>query len=170
MVRKVLSHNTILLTAAPVGRFLEGHLDEQDGLLPGFCIQFVPGEDAVGGRQPVRAFQGSNGQRVLIAILLENELVGMNCQQRISDAQKVRMYCPIPGDELLVRVSSGSTYTGTGTGVNFEVGSGLILANGGFFIATQGTPEREPFIVMENVEDVDAQGLGGLVHVMYTGC
>ena len=168
MVRKALSHNTILLTSAPVGRFLEGHLDNDDGLLPGFAVEVVPDSDEVGGRVSWRAYQGTTGERTLIAILLENELVGMNCQQAISDGQKVRMYCPIPGDELLVRVSSGTTFTGTGTGISLEIGDKLILNNGGFFVASTGTPEREPFIVMEEIEDIDAHG--GLVHVMYTGC
>jgi len=35
--------------------------------------------------------------------LLENEMIGLTCEDEIDDGQKVRMYCPIPGDELLVR-------------------------------------------------------------------
>ena len=163
MTRKVDSHFTIVLTAAPVGRFLEGHLTAGSGLKHGHAMQIDVSEDEVGGRLYWEAYSGTSGHRKLIAILLENELIGKTCEDTIDDGQKVRMYVPIPGDELLVRVSA----VGTGTGDSLAIGDKLILANGGTFIATTGTPEAEPFEVMEAVDDVTSAG--DLVHVIFTG-
>jgi hypothetical protein len=164
MVRKVDSHFTIVLTPAPVGRFLEGYLTAgASGLKPGHALQIDVSEAEVGGRKFWEAYGGTSGHRKLIAILLENELIGKTCEDAIEDGQKIRMYVPIPGDELLVRVSA----TGTGTGDSQAVGAKLILANGGTFIATTGTPEAEPFEVMEAVDDVTSAG--DLVHVIFTG-
>ena len=165
MTAKSDSHNTILLSAAPVGRFLEGHLTDAggSGIKPGTAMQIDVSEDEVGGRKFWEPYSGSSGHRKLIAILLENDMIGKTCQDAIEDGQKIRMYCPIPGDELLVLVSA----TGTGTGDAQAVGAKLILANGGTFIATTGTPEAEPFEVMEAMSDVVAAGT--LTHVIFTG-
>jgi len=165
MTRKVDSHFTILLTSAPAGRFLEGYLTDAGGsdVKPGHGMQIDVSEDEVGGRKFWEPYGGTSGHRKLIAILLENELIGKTCEDGIEDGQKIRMYCPIPGDELLVRVSA----TGTGTGDSLAVGDKLILANGGTFIKTTGTPEAEPFEVMEVVDDVTSSG--DLVHVIFTG-
>lgn len=154
--------NTIVLTAAPQGRFLEGILST--ACYPGHAMEVKAATEPVGGKHTWQAFSGSDGERKLIAILLENEMIGKTCTDEIADAQKVRMYCPIPGDELLVLVSA----TGTGTGDSMAIGAKLILASGGTFIATTGTPEAEPFEVLETVSDVVAAGT--LVHCIFTGC
>jgi len=163
VTRKKDSHGTIVLSGSPAGRFLEGHLNVTAGLKPGHCVQMDVSEDFIGGRPQVEAFGGTSGHRALIQILIESELIGKTAEDTISDGQKVRMYCPIPGDELLVRVSAA----GTGTGDSLAVGAKLILAQGGTFIATTGEPQAEPFVVMEAVDDVTAAG--DLVHVMFTG-
>lgn len=156
------SHNTIILTSAPAGKFLEGF--ELDGALkPGHAVEIKAATEPVGGRHTLQAYSGDQGHRKLIAILLENEMIGLTCEDEIADAQRVRAYCPIPGDELLVRVSAA----GTGTGDALAIGDKLILANGGTFIANTGTPEAEPFEVMETMTDV--MSAGTLVHVIFTG-
>ena len=159
------SHNTIVLTAAPAGRFLEGILNDDagNGVYPGSGMEIDAAVEPVGGRHTWQAYSGTTGHRKLISILLENEIIGKICTDAISDGQRIRMYCPIPGDELLVLVSA----TGTGTGDAQAIGDKLILANGGTFIATTGTPEAEPFEVMETLTDVVAAGT--LTHVIFTG-
>ena len=164
MVAAVDSHNTIVLTAAPAGRFLEGILDHATSLKPGHCMAISAAVEPVGGRHTWTYYAGDQGHRTLIAILLENELVGLTCEDAIADGQHIRMYCPIPGDELLVRISA----TGTGTGDSLAIGDKVILAADGTFIANTGSPESEPFVVMETVDDVVASP-GTLVHVMFTG-
>lgn len=155
------SHNTILLSAAPAGRFLEGILNT--ATYPGTSMEVDAAVEPIGGKHTWQASSLTSGQRQLIAILLENEMVGKTCADQIADEQKIRMYCPIPGDELLVLVSAA----GTGTGDAQAIGDMLIRASGGTFIATTGSPEQEPFQVMETMTDVVAAGT--LTHVMATG-
>lgn len=155
------SHNTIVLTAAPAGRFLEGILS--GATKPGHGMEIKAATEPSGGRHTWRKHSGTAGHRKLIAILLENEMVGKTCEDEIADEQRVRLYCPIPGDELLVRVSA----VGTGTGDSLAIGDKLILSNDGTFIATTGGPECEPFEVMETISDVVSAG--SLVHVIFTG-
>ena len=155
------SHNTIVLSSPPKGVFMEGYLDA--ALKPGHAVEIKAATEPIGGRPTFQAYNGSNGHRKLIAILLENEMVGKTCEDTISADQKVRVYCPVPGEDLLVRVSAA----GTGTGDSQAIGDKLILANGGTFIATAGSPEAEPFEVMETMSDVVAAG--SLTHVIFTG-
>lgn len=158
------SHNTIVLSSAPAGRFLEGILNCTTTLKPGHAMEIDAAvEPAEGGKHTWQAFTGSTGERKLIAILLEAEMIGLGCEDGITDGWKVRMYCPIPGDELLVRVSA----SGTGTGDSLAIGDKLIIVSGGTFIKTTGTPEAEPFEVMETTDDVTSTG--DLIHVIFTG-
>lgn len=155
------SHNTIVLTAAPAGRFLEGILSTDT--YPGAGMEVKAATEPVGGKHTWQAFSGTDGHRKLISILQEQEMVGLTPTSACSDTHKIKMYCPIPGDELLVLVSA----TGTGTGDSQAIGDKLILSSGGTFIATTGTPEAEPFEVMETMSDVVAAGT--LTHVIFTG-
>lgn len=164
MTAAVDKHGTILLSAAPAGRFLEGILDDATSLKPGHCMAIKAATEPVGGRLTWTSYAGTQGHRTLIAILLENELVGLTCEDAIADGQRIRMYCPIAGDELLVRVSA----TGTGSGGALAIGDKLILSASGEFIPNVGSPESEPFVVMETVAEVlDSDST--LVHVMFTG-
>jgi len=157
------SHNTIVLQAAPGGVFKEGNLDVTAGLKPGHGVEFKAATEPTGGRHAIRAYSGTNGHRKLIMILLENEIIGRTVDDTVPDNEQCRMYCPVPGDELLVLVSA----TGTGTGDSVAIGDKLMLANGGTFIATTGSPEAEPFEVLETLSDVVAAGT--LCHVVFTG-
>jgi len=149
------TNNTILLSGAPAGRFVEGVLDASSGLKPGHCVSVKAATEDVGGRPTFVAYAGTTGHRTTVMVLLEQEMIGYTCEDAISDGQKVRAYCPIPGDELLVRISA----TGTGTGDSVAIADKLVLANGGTLIATTGTPEMEPFIVRETISDVVAAGV-----------
>lgn len=155
------SHNTIVLTAAPAGRFLEGKLSA--AAYPGSGMEYKAATEPVNGKHTIQLYSGTSGHRKLIQVLLENEIPGYTCADQISASQQIRTYCPIPGDELLILVSA----TGTGTGDSQAIGDKLILANGGTFIATTGTPEAEPFEVLETMSDVVAAGT--LTHCVFTG-
>jgi len=157
------SHNTIVLSSAPAGRFLEGILSNTEGVKPGHAVEVKAATEPVGGKHTFQPYSGTNGHRKLIAILLENEQIGRTCEDTIPDGEHCRAYCPVPGDELLIRVSAA----GTGTGDSQAIGDKLILANGGTFIVTTGAPEAEPFEVMETMSDVVASG--SLTHVISTG-
>lgn len=158
---KVDELNTILVQSAPKGVFEEFHLD--GAAYPGIGIEVKAATEPIGEHHTAQAYSGTDGHRKAICILLENELVGRTCEDQISDGQMVRGYFPVPGEKLLIRVSAA----GTGTGDSFAIGDKLILSNGGTFIATTGTPEAEPFEVLETISDVDATG--DLVLCMFTG-
>lgn len=156
--------NTIVITAAPAGRFLEGTIDGTP--LPGVMMEIVPGTalDAR-GRQLWRPFDGTaDGERGLVVILRENYFLGKGVEDAYADGDACYLYCPIPGDELMVRVSQ----PGTGTGDSVASGDKLIVNKGdGTFIPTTGAPESEPFQVEEGVDDVTSGGT--LVLCFYTG-
>lgn len=155
--------NVIVVTAAPAGRFLEGIIDGTPK--PGTLMQIKAGVEPVNGRHTWEVFNGAaDGEQTLIAILREDDLQGKTVDDAYVSGTRGFLYCPIPGDELLVRVAA----PGTGTGDSFAIGDKLIHDDGtGHFVATTGTPESEPFIVLETMSDVEADGT--LVHVMYTG-
>lgn len=156
--------NVIVVTAAPHGRFLEGIVSGTPK--PGVMMQVKAGVamDAR-GRLTWEVFNGTaDGEQTLVAILREDDLQGNDCETAYVDGTRCFLYCPIPGDELLVRVSA----PGTGTGDAFSIGDKLMVNDGdGTFVATTGTPESEPFIVEEDISDVAAAGT--LVLCLYTG-
>jgi hypothetical protein len=154
--------NTIVLSAAPAGRFLEGILVA--AAYPGMVMEIDNAVEPIGGRHSWQMYSGTTGHRAIIAVLLENELTGKTCADVIAAGQRIRMYCPIMADELLMRVSA----TGTGTGDTLTIGAKVILAQGGTLIANTGSPESEPFQVMETMSDVVASP-GTLTHVIFTG-
>lgn len=154
--------NVIVVSAAPAGRFLEGIISGTPK--PGTLMQVKAGVEPVNGRHTWEAFSGGDGEQTLVAILREDELQGKDCETAYVSGTRGFLYCPIPGDELLVRVAA----PGTGTGDNFAIAAKLIADGAtGHFVATTGTPESEPFIVGETVDDVESGGT--LVMCYYTG-
>lgn len=157
-------HNVIVLTAAPVGRFLEGYLSGT--ALPGQRLQVKAGVPMNGGRLTYEVFNGvADGEagRTPI-ILMENWFLGKGKEDQLNDGERIQMYCPIPGDELQVRVSS----PGTGTGDAIAIGDKLMADDGtGNYVLSTGTPEAEEFEAQEALTDVVVAGT--LVHSMYTG-
>lgn len=153
--------NSIVLTASPQGRFLEGVVSGTP--LPGIAMQVKPNTAPVGGRYTWEPFnQGADGDRYLVAILLEAYWVGRTSTDAYKDGEYCRLYCPIPGDELLVLVADVG-----GTADSYAIGDKLIIANGtGKMKALSGTPQSVPFVVMEPVPALTGDKL---VHVMYTG-
>lgn len=164
MSQKTVSE-TIVLTAQPMGRFLEGYVYGTPK--PGTLMQIKAATEPVGGRLTWEVFNGAaDGERTTIAILLEDNLQGKTVDDAFVSGTMCRLYCPIPGDELLV-LCLNLTGTGSGTEDAFAIGDKLIHNDGdGKFIKTTGSPESEPFVVMETVAALTADTL---VHVMYTG-
>lgn len=154
-------HNKIVLTAAPAGRFLEGIVSGTPK--PGTMMQIKAATEPSGGRHTWEVFNGAaDGERTLVAILLENWFLGKGPTDALANGERCQLYCPIPGDELQVLLQNQA-----GTGDAFAIGDKLIVDDGtGKFIATTGSPESEPFIVMETQAALTEDTL---CHVMYTG-
>ena len=155
--------NVIVLSAAPAGRFLEGYISGTPK--PGMLMQIKAGVAAIMGRLTWEIFNGAaDAERCMIAILLEDNLQGKTTEDAYENGKRCRLYCPLMGDEVNVRVGA----PGTGTGNAITIGDKFLLDDGtGICVATTGSPESEPFIAAEDVADVVAAGT--LVHCFYTG-
>jgi hypothetical protein len=110
----------------------------------------------------------ADGNQRLIAVLLENWKLGKGPTDAYVSGEYCFLYCPIPGDELLMLVADISGTGTTGTEAK-AVGDLLIVDDGtGKLIDTTGTPESEPFILLE----IQAEPIGVgdvLLECMYTG-
>jgi len=157
--------NGIIVSAEPRGKFLEGYVSGTPK--PGTVMQIKAGVAPVGGRFTWEPYNRSaDGERPQgpLAILLPDELQGKTVSDAYSDGDRCFLYVPIPGEELNVLVYA----PGTGTADAQAIGDIYTVDDGtGMLIKTTGTPEIEPFVCLESVSDVTADGT--LVHVMYTG-
>lgn len=157
--------NEIVLSTEPRGVFLEGIINGSD-VLPGSLMAISSGEDPESGRHYWEPYDpSSDGDRNLIAILLADDYQGRTAADAYSDGERCFLYCPAAGEELNVRVAA----SGTGTGDNQAIGQKYMASTSivGCLVETNGDPESEPFVAMEDVSDVVATGT--LVHCIYTG-
>jgi hypothetical protein len=154
--------NKILLASNPRGLFIEGTVSGTP--LPGTLMTIAAATEPVGGRPTWEAYdRAADGDRALVAVLLEG-FSGATYADAYTDAERCQVYIPAAGEELNVLVSAA----GTGTGDAMAIGDLLIVVDGtGLLIATTGSPESEPFQVMETLADVVAAGT--LTHCIYTG-
>lgn len=155
------SQGKIILTSNPKGVFLEGVMNGTPK--PGIMMQLDAGVEPVAGRHTWEPFNGAaDGEQYLVAILIENWALGKTPDTAYVDGERCFMYCPIAGEEMQVLLQNQS-----GTADSFAIGDKLIVDDGtGKFLATTGSPESEPFIVMETLAALTADQL---VQAIYTG-
>lgn len=158
--------NRIIVTADPKGVILDGIVSGTPK--PGTMMELKAATEPVGGRYTYQAYQpGTDGNRRPVIILLEQDLLGSpTATGTYADGDRAKFYCPLPGEEMNVLLKNiGGTATGSGD--SFAIGDLLIADTGtGKFIATTGSPESEPFQVLETVAEITADTL---CHVMATG-
>lgn len=154
--------NSIVLTAPdPRGRFIEGIVSGTPK--PGTVMQVKAATEPVGGKHTWEVYApGTDGNQRVIAVLLDNWMLGRAPTEAYVTAEQCRLYFPVPGDELMMLVANIA-----GTGDAFAIGAVLMVdTSTGKLIATTGTPESEPFVVMETKAALTADTL---VHCMFTG-
>ena len=155
--------NKILIEGEPKGKFLEGYIN--GALKPGILMQLDVSEAAVGGRFTYEAYApGTDGIRSgPLFILLEDYLQGKTMDTAYADGDKCFLYVPYPGEELNILVGDVA-----GTGDDHAVGD-LMIPNtsDGKWIATTGTPEWEPFMLLEAATDPTADALMRAMHTGY---
>lgn len=156
-----ISSSAILLSAEPRGMFKEGFVYGTPK--PGTVMQLKAATEPVGGKFTWTAYDpANNGDQRLIAVLLEDSLQGKTVSDAYVSGDQCFLYCPIPGDELNMLCHNRS-----GTSDSFAIGDLLRVADGtGKLIATAGTPESEPFVVMKTQAGITADTL---VPCMFTG-
>jgi len=155
------SGNEIIVSGNPKGVFLEGTVNGTPK--PGTVMQINAAQEPVGGRHDWTAYNvDADGNQRLVAVLLPDSLQGKVATDAYVDGDRCFLYVPAAGEELNVLVANIA-----GTSDSFAIGDILIVNDGdGLAIATTGTPESEPFVVLETVAAITADTL---VHVMYTG-
>ena len=157
------THNVIVLSPAPNGRFVEGIISGTPK--PGTVMQLKAATEPVNGKHTWevynRAADGNRPQGPL-AILTEDNLQGKTVDDAYVTGTLGQLYFPIPGDELQVLLLNIA-----GTGDAFAIGDLLIVNDGdGKMIATTGSPENEPFTVAETLAAITADTL---CHVFFSG-
>lgn len=154
--------NSILLSIDAKGRFLEGIISGTPK--PGTCVQVKAATEPVGGRHTWEVYnRDADANRYLVAVLLEAYWLGRGPTDAYVSGEYCRLYCPVPGDELNMLIANVA-----GTSDTFAIGDLLIIDDGtGKLVATTGSPEAEPFIMMETTST--ALTADTLKHCMFTG-
>jgi hypothetical protein len=132
---------------------------------PGTILSIVAATEPKNGRHTWGVYTpGADGDRPIgpLAILLEDALQGKTVDDAYVTGTYCRMYCCIPGDEVLLLMKNES-----GTADSHAIGEKVMIDDGtGKGIVTSGSVETEPFVVMETVAALTADTL---VHCMFTG-
>lgn len=156
------SHNEIVLSADPKGHFIEGIIEGTPK--PGTCMMIKAAtEPDSGGRLTYVVWNGAaDGEQDEVIVLLPDSLQGKTPSDAYVTGTRGYLYIPVAGDELQVLAADAGTQN------TFAIGDKLMIDDGtGLAIATTGSPEMEPFKVMETVDtDIEANTL---IHVRYTG-
>lgn len=139
-------YNTILVDGHPRGKIFEGIISGTPK--PGTCMSMTSAEPDGSGRNTYEPWNGgADGEQDEVIVLLEDIFQGKTKDDAYADGSRGRFYIPLPGDELLVLVANIA-----GTGDAFAIKDKLMIDDGtGKLIATTGTPEMEPFKVLETV-------------------
>lgn len=146
--------NEIIVSAEPQGRFIEGIVSGTPK--PGTVMQLTAATAAVGGRFTWEVYNAAaDGNQRLIAVLLPDVLRGKIATDAYVNGERCFLYCPIAGEELNMLIADVG-----GTGDDFAIGDLLMVDDGtGKLVATTGTPESEPFFILEAVTDPTADHL-----------
>lgn len=153
----------IIVSANPQGEFTEGTIIGTPK--PGTVMEIdataaIPGP---GGRMSYRVYQpGTDGQRRVIWILLPDSLQGKLNTDAYVTGTRGFLYCPRAGEQfnmLLGDVAGTADDHTKGETLEVDTGTGKLIAH-------TGSPEADPFRLLETVTDPVADTLAW---VEYTG-
>jgi hypothetical protein len=151
----------VIISANPQGKFLEGIVSGTPK--PGTVMQ-IKTPFSANGRHEWEVFSGhlQDGQKGLIAVLLEDDLQGKLITDAYVTGTRCFLYVPIAGEELNMLVANLS-----GTADDHAAGEELMVDDGtGKLLASTGTPESTPFMLLEAITDPTSDTLAPC---MYTG-
>jgi hypothetical protein len=155
--------NEIIVASNPRGMFMEGYITTAEK--PGTVCQIDASVALKGGRHTFKVYQpGTDGEQPLgpYWVLLANQLSGKLATDAYAAGDRAFFYCPQPGEELNMLVLNIA-----GTADDHALGEKLMVDTGtGKLIATTGSPESEPFVLLEAITDPTADTLAW---VMYAG-
>lgn len=142
----------IILAGEPRGKFLEGTIVGTPK--PGTVMQIKAGVAPVSGRHSWEASTKATGAKQLIAVLLPDDGQGADETTAYVTGKRGRLYCPVAGEELNMRVADVSgTADDVAIGDLFgvETVTGKLKANSSY--------ASTPFTAMEAVTDPTADYL-----------
>jgi hypothetical protein len=144
-------HNDIVVSGDPKGHFIEGIIEGTPKPGTAMMVKAATEPDA-GGRLTYVVWNGAqDGERDEVLILVNDNLQGKLITDAYATGERGFLYAPVRGDEVKVLLAN-ITGTGSGTDDAFAIGDKLIIDDGtGKFIKTTGSPEMEPFKVIETV-------------------
>jgi len=154
--------NEIIVSANPRGVFMEGTIN--GALQPGIVVQLDVSEGLdANGRPDWEAYNAAaDGNQRLIAILLPDVNRGKLATDAYVSGDHCFVYVPVAGEEFNMLVGDVA-----GTGDDHAFGDIMMVDDGtGELVATTGTPESEPFQLLEAATDPTADAL---MHCIYTG-
>lgn len=154
--------NGIIVSSNPQGKFLEGIINGTPK--PGTIVQIDVSEGLDdNGRLTFEPYNAAaDGARQQIFVLLPDHMIGQPATTAYVTGTRCFVYCPIMGEELNMVIGDVA-----GTADDHSFGEFLIVDDTtGELVATTGTPESEPFQLLEDITDPAADTLA---HVMYTG-
>ena len=157
--------NGIIVSAEPKGRYMEGYIASGETPKPGTVLQIQAATALRGGRHTFEIYNAdADGgmPKGPLYVLLPDDLRGIPVTTAYAAGDRCFLYTPVAGDELNMLLLDVS-----GTGDDHTKGEMLIIDDTtGKLIATTGTPESEPFQLLETVTDPVADTLAWVV---YTG-
>ena len=138
-----MSQSEIIVTASPKGVFLEGIISGTPK--PGTCVTLTNTAE-VGGRFTYEPYNAdADGNRRTVLVLIEDYLQGKTKEDAYANGDRCFLYAPCMGEELKMLLADVS-----GTGDTHAIGELLIVDDStGKLIATTGSPESEPFQLLE---------------------
>lgn len=147
--------NGIIVSSEPKGHFVEGYVKTGETFYPGMAVQIDADGTEVGNRFVYEIYNAdADGGRPKgpIVIVLEDGLQGKTTSDSYAAGVKFFGYTPLPGDELNLLIANIA-----GTADDHAKGEMLIIDDTtGKFIATTGSPETEPAMLMETITDPTA--------------
>lgn len=156
-------YNTIIVSVNPRGRQFDGIIVGTPK--PGVVLQIKTGTEPVGGKHswvPYARDADGDRPRGPIAILCEDHLQGKGITDAYVTGTIGQLYCPLPGDELLMQLQDVS-----GTGDAHTIGEILMIdSSTGQLLITTGSPETESFVCLETIAAPTADVWA---HVMCSG-
>jgi hypothetical protein len=154
-------YNTIIVSQEPRGRRAVCVVSGTPK--PGTVMQLKAATEPIGGRHTWEVFNGAaDGERTVIAVLLEDSLQGKGITDAYVDGSRGFLYFPLPGDELLMQLLDVA-----GTADTRAIGDKYMADDGtGLLVVTTGSPEAEQFVLLETLAAPTADTHA---HVMFSG-
>lgn len=158
--------NHIMVSSPYGGRRVEGIIASGQTPKPGNIVQIDPTVALVGGRHTWKLYdRDADGNRPAgPLIVLDGDWdQGKTATDAYTAGARAFGWIPAAGDEMNVMIGDVS-----GTGDDHTAGELLIVDDGtGELIATTGSPESEPFMLLETLTDPVADQLAWCVFTGY---